>query len=217
MADITFTDSNVTGSSATKALTGISAEALGIGKTISINRANLNKLYLGNANDLVNTYRNVVAGITLSKVTGAGQTLTYQNSGNVTFGAAVLETGLFYFSSGTNGGIMPSYDMNIQFIVNKALTSNVATLTTAVPHGFLIGQIVTIAGVDGTFNGPFTVASTPSTTTFTYAKTAGNVSTVAVTGFTATAQLKGVTVNQIGYAISDSVMKLTISNTGITR
>jgi N4-gp56 family major capsid protein len=67
-------------------------------------------------------------------------------------------------------------------VSNKALTSNVATLTTSAAHGFEVGETVTVAGVDATFNGSFTVASVPSATTFTYAKTASNVSSASATG-----------------------------------
>ena len=55
-------------------------------------------------------------------------------------------------------------------ISNKALTSELATLTTTSAHNFTAGQIVEITGVDGTFNGSYAVATTPTTTTFTYAK-----------------------------------------------
>jgi len=66
-------------------------------------------------------------------------------------------------------------------ITNKALTSNVATLTTAAAHGLSVGQTVNITNVDTTFNGTFVVLSVPTTTTFTYAKTATDVVSVAVT------------------------------------
>lgn len=65
-------------------------------------------------------------------------------------------------------------------VSNKALTSNVATLTTSAAHGFEVGEQVTVAGVDSTFNGTYTIASVPSSTTFTYAKTASNVTSAAV-------------------------------------
>jgi N4-gp56 family major capsid protein len=65
-------------------------------------------------------------------------------------------------------------------VTNKALTSNVATLTTSAAHGFEVGETVTVAGVDSTFNGSYTIASVPTTTTFTYAKTASNVTSTAV-------------------------------------
>lgn len=75
-------------------------------------------------------------------------------------------------------------------ITNKALTSNVATLTTSAAHGFEAGEKVTVAGVDSTFNGEYTIASVPSATTFTYAKTASNVSSTAVSDATAVATSK---------------------------
>lgn len=65
-------------------------------------------------------------------------------------------------------------------ISNKALTSNVATLTTGAIHSYAIGDVVTIGGVDTTFDGTYVVASIPTTTTFTYALTASNVTSVAV-------------------------------------
>lgn len=65
-------------------------------------------------------------------------------------------------------------------ISNKALTTNVATLTTGAVHGYAIGDVVTIGGVDTTFDGTYVVASMPTTTTFTYALTATNVTSVAV-------------------------------------
>jgi hypothetical protein len=64
-------------------------------------------------------------------------------------------------------------------ITNKALTSNVATLTTSTTHKYIIGTIVTIAGVDATFNGEYTITAVTSTT-FSYAKTASNVASTAV-------------------------------------
>ena len=53
--------------------------------------------------------------------------------------------------------------------------NNAVTITTAFGHGIVTGDQVTITGVaDPSFNGTFTVASVPSTTTFTFAQTAGN-------------------------------------------
>lgn len=63
---------------------------------------------------------------------------------------------------------------------NKALTSNVATLTTASAHTYLAGDVVTITDVDATFNGTFNIIAVPTSTTFTYAKTAANVTSAAV-------------------------------------
>jgi len=68
-------------------------------------------------------------------------------------------------------------------ITNVALTSNVVTITTAVAHGLGTGQIVTVAATTNTgVNGTYTLASVPSTTTFTYSLTASNITSVADTG-----------------------------------
>jgi hypothetical protein len=49
-------------------------------------------------------------------------------------------------------------------------TINTATITTTAAHNFQVGQSVTITGVvPSGYNGTFTIASVPSTTTFTYA------------------------------------------------
>jgi hypothetical protein len=65
-------------------------------------------------------------------------------------------------------------------ISNKALTSNVATLTTGATHSYAVGDVVIVSGVDTTFDGTYVVASVPTTTTFTYALTATNVTSAAV-------------------------------------
>jgi hypothetical protein len=65
-------------------------------------------------------------------------------------------------------------------ITNKALTTNVATLTTSAVHGLCTGMEIVITGVDATFNGTYRITAVPTTTTFTYAKTASNVPSAAV-------------------------------------
>jgi hypothetical protein len=65
-------------------------------------------------------------------------------------------------------------------INNKALTSNVATLTTTAVHGLCTGMEIVITGVDATFNGTYRITGVPTTTTFTYAKTATNVASTPV-------------------------------------
>jgi hypothetical protein len=91
-------------------------------------------------------------------------------------------------SSITYNGVLLSdeYDVDKVFpkitvsITNKALTTNVATLTTSAAHGLCIGMQIVITGVDATFNGEYRITSVPTTTTFTYAKTATNVPSTAV-------------------------------------
>ena len=91
-------------------------------------------------------------------------------------------------NSNTYDGVMlvDEYDADKVFpaitvsINNKALTSNVATLTTTAAHGLCTGMQITISGVDATFNGEYTITGVPTSTTFTYAKTASNVASTAV-------------------------------------
>lgn len=71
-------------------------------------------------------------------------------------------------------------------ISNKALTSNVATLTTSSSHGLFAGDSVTISDLDVAFNGTYTIVSVPTTTTFTYAKTGSNVASASDTGTAST-------------------------------
>jgi hypothetical protein len=67
------------------------------------------------------------------------------------------------------------------FISNKALTSNLATLTTNAAHGISqVGTIVTVQGVDATFDGTYVIHSIASSTSFTYVKTTANVTSAAV-------------------------------------
>jgi hypothetical protein len=73
--------------------------------------------------------------------------------------------------------IYPSITVSI---TNKALTSNVATLTTATPHGLTVGMTIVITGVDATFNGSYRITTVPTTTTFTYAKVVADVGSTAV-------------------------------------
>jgi hypothetical protein len=67
-------------------------------------------------------------------------------------------------------------------VTNKAVTTNVVTLTTSAAHGFAAGDQVVVANVDANLNGTFTVTATPSTTSFRYAKTTGDVSSTSCSG-----------------------------------
>jgi hypothetical protein len=95
--------------------------------------------------------------------TGDGSTSQTNDLGLVTEGKYVL------------AGLIPS-----RKVVNKSLTDNVATLTTSAAHLFLAGDSVVVTDVDATFNGTYTIASIPTATTFTYAKTASPVSSTRI-------------------------------------
>ncbi len=110
--------------------------------------------------------------------------------------------------SGINGVLVhDEYDVDKIYpaitvsITNKALTSNVATLTTSAAHGLSAGLSITITGVDATFNGTYTITGAPTTTTFTYAKTyTGSISSTAV--------------SPVGTGVTDPVVHFIDYNTG---
>jgi hypothetical protein len=84
------------------------------------------------------------------------------------------------FAGTTDRLVFATTAVNAGSVSNKALTSNVATLTTSAAHGLAVDDQVWVESVDATFNGKYTVTGVPTTTTFTYAKTASNVSSTAV-------------------------------------
>ena len=67
-------------------------------------------------------------------------------------------------------------------INNVALTSNVATITTASAHGYSTSDSVTVDASNNVFDGTYTITATPTATTFTYAKVNANVTSAAATG-----------------------------------
>jgi len=67
-------------------------------------------------------------------------------------------------------------------ITTVALTSNVATITTALAHGFSTGDTVTVDASNNTFDGTYAITAVPSSTTFTYALVTGNITSAAATG-----------------------------------
>ena len=82
-------------------------------------------------------------------------------------------------------------------ITNKALTSNVATLTTAVNHTLTVGQTVLVTGIDTIFNGTFVVTGVTSNT-FSYALIATNVSSTTSGG-----AITALVLNDIACAVNE--------------
>ena len=69
--------------------------------------------------------------------------------------------------------------------VSRAVTTNVATIVTSIPHGLAVAQDVRVDGMgDAAYDGDYVVASTPSTTSFTYALVHANEATTTDTGGT---------------------------------
>ena len=135
----------------------------------------------------------------LTVVGGVGIQGDINIAGNVTFGGSgtTLETStlavadplIFVGNDNTTDavdlGLIAEYGTALastltNTVTNKALTSNVATLTTTTAHSLAIGDIVVVGSVDATFNGTHVVASVPTSTTFTFAKTNANVTSAAV-------------------------------------
>jgi hypothetical protein len=70
-----------------------------------------------------------------------------------------------------------------RIISNIERTSNVVTVTTTTDHGYSVSDSVVVGATTNTgINGTFTVASVPTTTTFTYAQTGTDIVSVADSG-----------------------------------
>ena len=67
-------------------------------------------------------------------------------------------------------------------VTNKALTSNVATLTTSAAHGFSVGDNVHVSIGDAVFDGNYVISAVPTTTTFSYERVNADVVSGADTG-----------------------------------
>lgn len=70
-----------------------------------------------------------------------------------------------------------------RIISNIERTSNVVTITTTTAHGYSVSDSVTVGATTNTgINGTFSVASVPSTTTFTYSQTGADIASTADSG-----------------------------------
>lgn len=97
-------------------------------------------------------------------------------------------------------------------ITNKAITANLATVTTGAVHGITqIGTLVTIQGVDTTFDGTFAISSIPTTSTFTFVSTTATVSTVAVSPVGIATFNTGASGITNGFTITNKVVQNTIA------
>lgn len=94
----------------------------------------------------------------------------------------------------------------------KALTSNVATLTTSTPHGFEVGEQVVVEGVDSTFNGTYVITSLPSNTTFSYSKTSADLIATAVSNATVRAGSRRIKSRQL---VGNTVTITTVNTHGV--
>ena len=134
----------------------------------------------------------VVGGVGISGNVNIDGTITFGGAGTTVETANLAVTDPLVFTGNDNQGdaldlgLVGEYANTVSTITksvsNKALTSNVATLTTSATHGFAVGDIAVVTGVDATFNGTHYVTGVPTTTTFTFAKTNANVTSAAAAG-----------------------------------
>lgn len=132
----------------------------------------------------------------------SGDTLPIASGGTGATTASAAKTALGAANAGANSDITSLTGLTTPLTLMQggtggskssvtyvARASNVSTITTSSTHGYTTGDKVTISGVTTTgFNATnVTIASTPSTTTFTYANTGSDV--------TSTADATGVVIN----------------------
>jgi len=134
----------------------------------------------------------VVGGVGISGDVNIDGTITFGGAGttvetsNLAVSDPLIFTGNVNQGDALDLGFVGEYANTVSTITktvsNKALTSNIATLTTSATHGFAVGDIAVVTGVDATFNGTHYVTGVPTTTTFTFAKTNANVTSASAAG-----------------------------------
>jgi hypothetical protein len=134
----------------------------------------------------------VVGGVGISGDVNIDGTITFGGAGTTVETSNLAVTDPLIFTGNANQGDALDLGFVGEFanaistitktVSNKALASNVATLTTSTTHGFSVGDIAVVTGVDATFNGTHYVTGVPTTTTFTFAKENANVTSAVATG-----------------------------------
>lgn len=128
-------------------------------------------------------------GASVSITYGSSEAVTYTQDGNSPFGSGSndpVHQGVSVKPAAIRGKDIDVYFSTlIQFggeVTTTQITTNVATLTTTSAHGLTTGDVIVVAGCGATFDGTYTIASTPSGTTLTYAKTAADEGPTSITG-----------------------------------
>ena len=95
---------------------------------------------------------------------------SFTGVGTLSSGALLDVRAEAYVGDATNG-------IKSAVLTNKLLASNKATLTTSAAHNFSVGEIVTVKGVDGTFDGTYEIkaVTTVSPHTFSYGKISADI------------------------------------------
>ena len=113
-----------------------------------------------------------------------------ENLNNVVAGKTVNGATLVFASGSTKLFKLDATDLSLdnvskasRTITTVARTTNITTITTSVAHGYSVSDSVTVTAVTNpSVNGTFTIASVPTTTTFTYSNTGSNIVSGADTG-----------------------------------
>ncbi|HLX61155.1 MAG TPA: PA14 domain-containing protein, partial [Planctomycetota bacterium] len=141
----------------------------------------------GTAWALFNVTNKSLSGNVATLLTSVPHNLLASQTITVALGDPVFD-GTFQLSAATTTTVQYTrIASNVAFsstaftVTNKALTNNVATLTTSSAHGFVAGQAVFVATGDSVFDGVFAISSVTSTT-ISYARVNANVSSVASGG-----------------------------------
>lgn len=70
----------------------------------------------------------------------------------------------------------------VKTITHKQLIDNMVMITTSTAHGFVVGDLVTIGGINATFNGSYYISEIPEADQFMYQKVADDVASSVATG-----------------------------------
>lgn len=118
----------------------------------------------------INGYQTIVSIPTSTSI-------SFQVSGSTANISSTSVTGIATYNVTTKATVT-----NLYTVTNKKALDNVVTLTTSVAHQLSPGDEIAISLVDTNLNGRYTVASVPSSTTFTYVKSVDDIASTAVTG-----------------------------------
>jgi len=147
-------------------------------------------------------------------VTAAPTSTTFRytttTSGTIASGADI--------GTATAFGLAPS--TNTKTISNSQRTTTTALITTSTAHGFVVGDVVTIAGTTSNtpLHGTYTITTVPSSTTFTYTtSTSGTIASGADTGtaVVATTSLARITSDYFVGSSSLEITKSAQANSGV--
>lgn len=131
------------------------------------------------------------AAIVTASINWLDKTGTAISSTSGTLSTAAQSSGTTWYTAQISGSApvnavyaQPSFSAANNYFVDAAqfeggipvstaqIASNVATLGTDIAHGFTTSNSVTVYGLGNPFDGTYTISTTPTTTSFSYTKTA---------------------------------------------